>query len=65
MTTREDASKAADWQGAIDDQLRFIDRIDKTIMALLCERLRVADALRRLSRERGTATDPENADDDC
>jgi hypothetical protein len=65
VTTREDASKAADWQGAIDDQLRFMDRIDKTIMALLCERLRVAHALRRLSREPGTATDLENVDDDC
>lgn len=48
MTTREDVSKA-DWQGSIDDHLRFIDRIDKTIMALLCERVRLAHALGRLN----------------
>jgi prephenate dehydratase len=40
--TREDVSKAADWQGSIDDHRQFMDRIDKTIMALICERVRLA-----------------------
>jgi hypothetical protein len=64
VTTRKDASKAADWQGSIDDHLRFMDRIDKTIMALICERVRLVHALGRLSKEPATAVDVGKADDE-
>jgi hypothetical protein len=41
-----------------------MDRIDKTIMALICERVRLAHTLRRLNSEPDTAADPENRDDE-
>jgi chorismate mutase len=64
VTTREDVSKAAGWQGSIDDHLRFMDRIDKTIMALICERVRLVHALGRLSKESAPAADVEKDDDE-
>jgi chorismate mutase len=60
--TREDVSKAADWQRSIDDHLQFMDRIDKTIMALICERVRLVHALGRLSKEPGAAAAAEDHD---
>ena len=64
VTTREDVAKAADGLGSIDDHLRFMDRIDKTIMALICERVRPVHALGRLSKESATAADAGERDDE-
>jgi chorismate mutase len=37
---------------SLDDQRRYIDRIDGTIIALLAERMRIALTVGRLKRER-------------
>lgn len=41
-----------------------MDRIDKTIMALLCERMRLLHVLGGLSKESGPAADAGKRDDD-
>ncbi len=40
-----------DLESSLDDQRRYIDRIDRTIVALLVERLRLGQAAGEIKRE--------------
>jgi chorismate mutase len=52
MTTKSEAdSEPAAGAAAIEEQRRYIDRIDRTIVALLTERLRLAVTLGAIKRE--------------